>query len=85
MTQRQRRFIDEYLVDLNGTQAAIRAGYSPKSAAVTAAKNLRNPVSLWADYALLGSIGLFLLLAAVMFLTRNVDWHDSLRVKRPTE
>ena len=30
------------------------------------------------DYALLmGSIGLFFLLAAMMFLTRHVDWHDS--------
>ena len=29
MTRRQRRFVDEYLVDLNATQAAIRAGYSP--------------------------------------------------------
>ena len=44
MTQKQQRFVEEYLVDLNGTQAAIRAGYSPRSAAVTAVKNLRNPV-----------------------------------------
>lgn len=28
----QRRFIEEYLIDLNATQAAIRAGYSPKTA-----------------------------------------------------
>ena len=32
LTPRQRRFVDEYLVDLNATQAAIRAGYSPKTA-----------------------------------------------------
>ena len=32
LTPRQRRFVDEYLVDLNGTQAAIRAGYSAKTA-----------------------------------------------------
>ena len=32
LNDRQRRFVDEYLVDLNGTQAAIRAGYSPKTA-----------------------------------------------------
>ena len=43
MTEKQQRFVEEYLVDLNGTQAAIRAGYSPRSAHVTAAKNLRNP------------------------------------------
>lgn len=32
MTARQLRFIDEYLIDLNATQAAIRAGYSKKVA-----------------------------------------------------
>ncbi len=33
LTPKQKRFVAEYLVDLNATQAAIRAGYSPKSAA----------------------------------------------------
>jgi phage terminase small subunit len=32
MTDKQQRFVDEYLVDLNATQAAIRAGYSKKTA-----------------------------------------------------
>ena len=32
MTGKQQRFVDEYMVDLNATQAAIRAGYSAKSA-----------------------------------------------------
>ena len=32
MTPKQRRFVDEYLIDLNATQAAIRAGYSPNTA-----------------------------------------------------
>jgi len=32
LTEKQKRFVDEYLVDLNGTQAAIRAGYSPRTA-----------------------------------------------------
>ncbi|EEO27771.1 terminase small subunit [Oxalobacter paraformigenes] len=32
LTARQRRFIDEYLIDLNATQAAIRAGYAPLGA-----------------------------------------------------
>ena len=32
MTDRQKLFCDEYLIDLNATQAAIRAGYSPKTA-----------------------------------------------------
>ena len=34
MTDKQQRFVDEYMVDLNATQAAIRAGYSPKTAEV---------------------------------------------------
>ena len=32
MTEKQKRFCDEYLIDCNATQAAIRAGYSPKTA-----------------------------------------------------
>lgn len=32
LTAKQQRFVEEYLVDLNATQAAIRAGYSPKTA-----------------------------------------------------
>lgn len=32
LTEKQQRFIDEYLIDLNATQAAIRAGYSVKTA-----------------------------------------------------
>lgn len=40
MTAKQQRFCDEYLIDLNATQAAIRAGYSKKTARVVAAQNL---------------------------------------------
>ena len=36
------RFVDEYLVDLNGTQAAIRAGYSERTAAQQASRLSRN-------------------------------------------
>lgn len=32
LTEKQKRFVAEYLVDLNATQAAIRAGYAPKTA-----------------------------------------------------
>lgn len=32
LTEKQKRFCDEYLIDLNATQAAIRAGYSKKTA-----------------------------------------------------
>ena len=40
LNAKQRRFVDEYLIDLNATQAAIRAGYSQKTAAVIGAQNL---------------------------------------------
>ena len=43
MTAKQQRFCDEYLIDLDGTKAAIRAGYSAKTAAVIASENLRKP------------------------------------------
>lgn len=42
MTAKQQLFCDEYLIDLNATQAAIRAGYLEKSARVTASKLLTN-------------------------------------------
>lgn len=42
MNTKQKRFCDEYLLDCNASQAAIRAGYSPKVARVTAAKLLTN-------------------------------------------
>lgn len=43
LTRRRERFIAEYLIDLNSTQAAIRAGFSAKSAAQTGYKMLREP------------------------------------------
>ena len=43
LTPKQQRFVDEYLIDLNGTQAAIRAGYSPNAAAEQAYEHLRKP------------------------------------------
>lgn len=42
LTEKQRRFVAEYLVDLNGTQAAIRAGYSAKTAQEQASRLLSN-------------------------------------------
>lgn len=42
MTERQKRFCDEYLIDLNATQAAIRAGYSERSASSIGERILRN-------------------------------------------
>lgn len=40
LNRRRQKFVKEYLVDLNGRQAAIRAGYSPDSARVTASELL---------------------------------------------
>lgn len=40
LTDKQVRFCEEYLIDLNATQAAIRAGYSEKTAREQAAQNL---------------------------------------------
>lgn len=43
LNPKQQRFVDEYLVDLNATQAAIRAGYSPNTAAEQGYDHLRKP------------------------------------------
>lgn len=43
MTKKQKLFVDEYLIDLNATQAAIRAGYSVSSAKEIACENLTKP------------------------------------------
>lgn len=43
LTPKQERFVQEYLIDLNATQAAIRAGYSQKTASETGYENLRKP------------------------------------------
>ncbi len=42
MTPKQQRFVEEYLIDLNATQAAIRAGYSAKTANEQGARLLAN-------------------------------------------
>ena len=43
MTKKQKRFVEEYLIDLNATQAAIRAGYSPDTAKSIGSENLTKP------------------------------------------
>lgn len=43
LTPKQSRFVDEYLVDLNATQAAIRAGYSEKTAGLIGSENISKP------------------------------------------
>ena len=44
LTQKQQRFVDEYIISGNATQAAIKAGYSKRSAQQTGAENLLKPV-----------------------------------------
>ena len=43
LTPKQQRFVEEYLIDLNATQAAIRAGYSEKTAYSVGHENLKKP------------------------------------------
>ena len=43
MNTRQRKFCDEYLISGNATDAAIKAGYSPKTAKQTGSENLSKP------------------------------------------
>lgn len=43
VTKKQKQFCEEYLIDLNATQAAIRAGYSPESAYSIGQENLKKP------------------------------------------
>lgn len=43
LTEKQKRFADEYLIDLNATQAALRAGYSKKTAYSIGQENLKKP------------------------------------------
>ena len=43
LTPKQARFVEEYLIDFNATQAAIRAGYSKKTAGAIGSENLQKP------------------------------------------
>lgn len=43
LTEKQKRFVEEYLIDLNATQAAIRSGYSEKTAHSIGHENLSKP------------------------------------------
>jgi phage terminase small subunit len=43
LTSKQQRFVEEYLIDLNATQASIRAGYSVDSAKEIGSENLSKP------------------------------------------
>lgn len=54
LTPKEHRFCEEYLIDLNATQAAIRAGYSKHTARQIGAENLSKP-SIQAEIELLRS------------------------------
>lgn len=54
MTPKQQRFVEEYLRDLNATQAAIRAGYSSRRADQQALENMRKPEIATAIAAAMG-------------------------------
>lgn len=43
LTDKQQKFVEEYLIDLNSTQAAIRAGYSEKTASRIGSENVSKP------------------------------------------
>jgi len=43
MTPKRRKFVDEYLLDLNATEAALRAGYSARTANEQGARLFRSP------------------------------------------
>lgn len=48
LTPKQQRFVEEYLVDFNATQAAVRAGYSKKTAGQIGDENLKKPQIVFA-------------------------------------
>lgn len=43
LTEKQKIFCDEYIISLNATQAAIKAGYAEKTAYAIGAENLKKP------------------------------------------
>ena len=42
LSEKQRRFVEEYIKDYNATQAALRAGYSKKTASTSGYRNTKN-------------------------------------------
>jgi Phage terminase, small subunit len=48
LTPKQERFVAEYLIDLNATQVAVRAGYSAKTAAIKGAPAFKQAGEAWA-------------------------------------
>ena len=44
LTLKQKRFCDEFIISGNATQAAVKAGYSKKTAGAMATENLKKPI-----------------------------------------
>lgn len=70
LNAKQQRFVQEYLVDLNATQAAIRAGYSVRNAGVTGNTLKRNKLILAAIEAAQEKLGESLNITQAMVLQR---------------
>lgn len=94
LTPRQQRFAEEYLVDLNGKRAAIRAGYSPKGAEVTASKLLIVPKvaaaiakaqAKRAERTHITQDRVLQELARIAFFDIRRLYHDNGTLKRPNE
>lgn len=76
LNPKQQRFVEEYLIDLNATQAAIRAGYSAKTANRIASENLSKPDIQDAIQKLRAKISEKLQIDAEWVLERLVRNHD---------
>ncbi len=73
LTPRQARFVDEYLVDLNAKEAAIRAGYSKKTAKQLGHKTLPAPAVQEAVTAAMGARSKRTEITADMVLRRLIE------------
>jgi phage terminase small subunit len=93
LRRKQKRFVDEYLVDLNGTKAAIRAGYAQASAHVTSSRLLANAEiqrhieSILEDRFGITKLTILEELAAIAFhdIADYVTWTDSSMKVTPSE
>ena len=83
LNPKQLRFCQEYVIDLNGTQSAIRAGYSEKTAAVIATENLIKPNIQLKIKELQGKIGNKLNIDAQWVLQRFKDIADRCMTAEP--
>jgi phage terminase small subunit len=93
-TFRQRRFIEEYLIDLNSRQAAIRAGYSARTAAAAGARllshvNIRQAIAArqkrQLDRAELSATRVLEELRRLAFIDMQSFFHPDGSCKKPSE